>query len=91
MVGYGMTLYPAIFVPFTSLSQTLPESSSLPSAFYRTLGKEVFAECRTQQSPTLGNDRVYQEQDSRQKNIDRVSNTRRRAALGKGSSAAIYS
>jgi hypothetical protein len=31
---------------------------ALPSAFYRALGIEVFAECRTRQSSTLGNDRV---------------------------------
>jgi hypothetical protein len=44
---------------------TTPESGSLPSAFYRALVKEFFAECRTQQSHTLGNDHVYREQDSR--------------------------
>jgi hypothetical protein len=38
---------------------------ALPSAFYRALSKEFFAECRTRQSPTLGNDHVYREQDSR--------------------------
>jgi hypothetical protein len=41
---------------------------ALPSAFYRALNKEVFAECRTRQSPALGNDRVYQEQDSWHRN-----------------------
>jgi hypothetical protein len=35
--------------------------------FSRALGKEVFAERRTRQSPTLGNDHVYREQDSRQR------------------------
>jgi hypothetical protein len=34
---------------------------ALPSAFYRAFGKEVFVECRTRQSSTLGNDRVYRE------------------------------
>jgi hypothetical protein len=38
--------------------------SALRSAFCRALDKEVFAECHTRQSPTLGNDRVYREQDS---------------------------
>jgi hypothetical protein len=32
--------------------------------FFWALGKEVFVECRTQQSHTFGNDHVYQEQDS---------------------------
>jgi hypothetical protein len=45
----------------------------LLSAFCRALGKGVFAECRTRQSPTLGNDHVYREQDSRH-----------RETLGKG-------
>jgi hypothetical protein len=37
---------------------------ALPSVFCWTLGKELFAECRTRQSPALGNDRIYREQDS---------------------------
>jgi hypothetical protein len=41
---------------------------ALPSAFYRALGKDVFAECRTRQSPALGNVSVYREQDSRHRN-----------------------
>jgi hypothetical protein len=41
---------------------------ALPSAFCRALGKEVFVECRTRQSPALGNDRVYREQGSRHRN-----------------------
>jgi hypothetical protein len=40
-------------------SDALPESGPLPSAFCRALGKEAFAECRTRQSPTLGNELVY--------------------------------
>jgi hypothetical protein len=44
---------------------TLPESVALPSAFCRALGKETFIECRTRQSPALGKQRVYREQDSR--------------------------
>jgi hypothetical protein len=47
---------------------SLSEFGSLPSAFYRALGKGVFVERRTRQSPALGNDRVYREQDSRLKN-----------------------
>jgi hypothetical protein len=38
---------------------------ALPSVFCRALGKEVFVECHTRQSPALGNDHVYREQDSR--------------------------
>jgi hypothetical protein len=38
---------------------------ALPSIFCRALGKEVFAVCRTRQSPALGNNHVYREQDSR--------------------------
>jgi hypothetical protein len=41
----------------------VPES--LPSAFYRALGKEDFAESRTRQSPTLGKELVYRMQDTR--------------------------
>jgi hypothetical protein len=40
---------------------------ALPSVFCRALGKEVFAKCRTRQSPALGNDHVYWERDSRHK------------------------
>jgi hypothetical protein len=52
----------------------------LSSAFCRTLGKEAFIECRTRQSPALGNNHVCREQDSRY-----------RYTLGKGPSAAVYS
>jgi hypothetical protein len=45
---------------------------SLPSAFYRALGKEDFAESRTRQSPALGKELVY-----------RVRDTRHKEALGK--------
>jgi hypothetical protein len=41
---------------------------ALPSAFCRALGKEAFAESRTRQSPTLGNDHVYRVQDTRYRN-----------------------
>jgi hypothetical protein len=37
---------------------------ALPSTFYRAYGKEVFPDWRTRQSSSLGNDRVYREQDS---------------------------
>jgi hypothetical protein len=45
---------------------------SLPSAFYRALDKEDFAESRTRQSPTLGKELVY-----------RVWDTPHRETLGK--------
>jgi hypothetical protein len=41
---------------------------ALPSAFYRALDKESFAERRTRQSPALDKDRVCREQDSRHRN-----------------------
>jgi hypothetical protein len=47
-------------------------SGSLPSAFYRALGKEDFAESCTRQSLALGKELVY-----------RVWDTRHREALGK--------
>jgi hypothetical protein len=46
--------------------------ASLPSAFSRALGKDVFAESRTRQSPALGKELVY-----------RVPDTRHRETLGK--------
>jgi hypothetical protein len=45
---------------------------ALSSAFCRALGKDFFAECRTQRNNTLGNDHVY-----------RALNTRHRQTLGK--------
>jgi hypothetical protein len=45
---------------------------SVPSAFYRTLDKEGFAESHTRQSPALGKELVY-----------RVRDTRHRETLGK--------
>jgi hypothetical protein len=45
---------------------------SLPSAFYRALGKEDFAESRTRQSPALSKELVY-----------RLRDTRHRETLGK--------
>jgi hypothetical protein len=38
---------------------------ALLSIFCRALDKAVFVGCHTRQSPTLGNDHVYREQDSR--------------------------
>jgi hypothetical protein len=38
---------------------------TLSSAFCRAFGKELFAECHTRQINTLGNERVYREQDTR--------------------------
>jgi hypothetical protein len=43
-------------------------SDSLPSAFCRALGKEVFAESRTRQSPALGKELLYRVQDTRHRN-----------------------
>jgi hypothetical protein len=43
----------------------------LPSAFYRALGKDYFAECRPRQSPAHGKETVY-----------RVLGPRHREALG---------
>jgi hypothetical protein len=39
--------------------------AALPSAFYRALGKEDFAESRTRQSRTLGKKLVYRARDTR--------------------------
>jgi hypothetical protein len=39
--------------------------AALPSAFYRALGKEDFAERRTRQSPALGKELIYRAQDTR--------------------------
>jgi hypothetical protein len=39
--------------------------TALPSAFYRTLGKEDFVESRTRQSPALGKELLYRVQDTR--------------------------
>jgi hypothetical protein len=48
-----------------TLLNPLPESGPLPSAFYRALGKEDFAERRTRQSPALGKELIYRAQDTR--------------------------
>jgi hypothetical protein len=59
---------------------------ALPNVFYRTLGKEVFPECRARQSLAVGNDHIYREQNSRHR---KTLNTRRTATLGKGLLAAV--
>jgi hypothetical protein len=53
---------------------------ALPSAFYRASGKEVFPECRTRQSSSLGNARVYREQDSQHR---KTLGERRRSTKGR--------
>jgi hypothetical protein len=55
---YGMTIH------YRS-SGLCRMSGSLPSAFCRTLDKDSFAESRTRQSPTLGNEVVHRVQDTR--------------------------
>jgi hypothetical protein len=45
----------------------MPSAQPFPECFCHALGKDFFAECRTQQSSTLGNDGVYREQDTRHK------------------------
>jgi hypothetical protein len=54
----------------------------LSSAFYRALGKEVFAESRTRQSPALGNELVYRVQDIRHRNTLGKGGARQRAVNG---------
>jgi hypothetical protein len=48
-----------------TLHISLPESGFLPSAFYRALGKDPFAECRPRQSPALSKEIIYRVQDTR--------------------------
>jgi hypothetical protein len=57
--------------------------AALPSAFYRALGKEDFAESRTRQSPALGKELVYRVRDTRQILLCRVANTRQRRRSAK--------
>jgi hydrogenase/urease accessory protein HupE len=51
----------------------------LPSAFYRTVGKEDFAERRTRQSPALGKELVYRVQDTRHRETLGKDGARQRA------------
>jgi hypothetical protein len=49
-------------------SRTLGTGTHSAKTPLKALGKEAFAECRTRQSPALGNDGVCREQDSRHRN-----------------------
>jgi hypothetical protein len=60
--------------------------ASLPSAFYRALGKDYFAECRPRQSPTLGNETVYRVQDTRHSEALDKEHFAERQTLGKDGS-----
>jgi hypothetical protein len=62
---------------------------SLPSAFSRALGKAAFAESRTRQSPTLGNELVYRVQDTRHRKTFGKDTFADWQTLGKGPSAAV--
>jgi hypothetical protein len=57
--------------------------ASLPSAFYRALGKEDFAESRTRQSTALGNELVYRVQDTRHRTTLGKEGARQRAVSGR--------
>jgi hypothetical protein len=56
---------------------------SLPSAFYRALGKEDFAESRTRQSPALGKELVYRVQDTRHSEALGKDGSRQRSVSGR--------
>jgi hypothetical protein len=62
----------------------VPES--LPSAFYRALGKEDFAESRTRQRPALGKELVYRVQDTQHSVALRKDSFAERQTLGKDGS-----
>jgi hypothetical protein len=64
---------------------------SLPSAFYRALGKEDFAESRTRQSPALGKELVYRLRDTRHRETLGKDCFAERQTLSKGPLAAVYS
>jgi hypothetical protein len=57
-------------------------SDTLPSAFYRALGKEAFG-------PALGNELVYRVQDTRYRNTLGKDTFAEWRTLSKGSSAAV--
>jgi hypothetical protein len=59
---------------------------SLPSAFYRALGKDDFAESRTWQSRALGKELVYRVQDPRHSEALGKDFFAERQTLGKDSS-----
>jgi hypothetical protein len=60
--------------------------TALSSAFCRALGKDFFTESRTRQSPTPGNEVVYQVQDTRYRNTLGKDVFAECRTLGKGSS-----
>jgi hypothetical protein len=51
-----------------SMVQIPPRSTTKVCRLPCTIGIRGFVECRTRQSPALGNERVYREQDSRHRN-----------------------
>jgi hypothetical protein len=59
----------------------VPES--LPSAFYRALGKNNFAECGARQSLTLGKELVYRVKDTRHSETLGKDGSRQRAVRGR--------
>jgi hypothetical protein len=59
--------------------------AALPSAFYRALGKENFAERRTRQSPTLGKELIYRVHDTRHSQALDKDGSRQRAVSGRQS------
>jgi hypothetical protein len=66
-------------------------TAALPNAFYRTLGKNDFAERRTRQSHVLGKELVYRVQDTRHRETALPSGKHSaKMALGKGPLAAVY-
>jgi hypothetical protein len=76
--------------------QPLSESVALPSAFYRTLGKKDFAECRTRQvllsvTIALTESRTLSTEIHSAKMSLSSAKHSAKAALGKGPSAAVYS
>jgi hypothetical protein len=63
---------------FTTGIRAFAECQSLCQVlFFRALGKDVFAESHTRQSPALGKEIVYRVRDTR------VRDTRHRETLGK--------
>jgi hypothetical protein len=57
--------------------------ATLPSAFYRALGKKDFAERRTRQSSALGKELVYRVQDTRHRETLAKDCFAERQTLGK--------
>jgi hypothetical protein len=67
----------------SSSHQSLPESGPLPSAFYRALSKEDFAERRPRQSPALGKEVAYRVQDTQHNEALGKDGSRQRAVSGR--------